>query len=168
MVCPSLLSAAIPRLEEVELVCVRPGLSQLNAIFRSLEETEELKLRYFNISDNDLSMVDPRILSAVICKLHQIDLLFVNLTEQQWASIFRALSGSQRAKLSKLDVGNRVDFSRLQSPALAAASVQLRELTVRNTALPPELCQQIFNKISQADTSALRLRYLNIRENSIR
>ena len=88
------------------------------------------KLNSLDISDNDLSGVDPELLAKTVTKLQTLEVTLTKLTHQQAVAIFTAVS--EGSKLSKLDIGHN-DLSGLDPGLVRKAVTNMKTLWSNNS-----------------------------------
>ena len=94
--------------------------------------SEGSKLVKLDISCNNLSGVDTRLLAKVVTKLETLDASFTKLTQQQSVAILTAVN--EGSKLTKLNIGWN-NLSGVDPGLLAKAAAKLEMLRVRDSSL---------------------------------
>ena len=85
---PKLLADAVSTLEEVNLTLTELTARQVNDIFLGLQTNTRMKS--LNLTQNDLSTVDPNILGDTVSRISKVDLGQTRLTTQQATSVCSA------------------------------------------------------------------------------
>lgn len=161
-----LLSEAMMRLPEVDLTSTSLTDLQLETLLRRITESKpRLRLRRLDFSKLCLSSVPAFLLSRLVLRLEEINLLRTELTELQLTGVFTALLESKTPlSLNKLNL-TRNDLSSLPAHLLSRALVRLQEATLFQTTLRTE---QV-NSLSEALISSqnLSLRKLGLSYNNL-
>ena len=79
---------------------------QVTRIFTRLSVVEDHKLKYLNLSNNNLSLVPINILVAGISSLKQVDLTGTKLTTEQLTGIYRMVADRRCSSLKKIYLYN--------------------------------------------------------------
>ena len=99
-VLPSVLVAAISRLERLTLFQCDLTASQLTAIFTRLSASEDHKLKFIRLAHNDLSSVPTELLvTAMMSGLEEVDLYKTNLTQIQLTGIYTMVADRNPQRL---------------------------------------------------------------------
>jgi len=87
---PSVLSQVVMRLEEVCLPGTNLTQAQALALFKAISECEDLRLKHLDIWNNDLSSIQPSVLSQAVVRLETANLLWTTWrtwrTSSTWSS----------------------------------------------------------------------------------
>ena len=120
------LSALAAGLHTLDLSHTRLTTGQLQAIFTSIIEANDLKLRKLNLSWNDLSSVSASAVSQAAARLEEVALSYSRLTVSQIQEVLVVVSSSQEhIKLARLDLqGNNI--STLSPRILSRAIIRLQ------------------------------------------
>ena len=141
-----LLSKASASMEVVNLSNMMVTSNENEAVFSKIFKPicEESKLKKLDVSNNDLSSVEPGLMAKLVQNLEYIDLITTGLTNQQTDSIFRAIN--ETSKLKFLSIRNN-NLSSVKPEILAAAMAKLEEVDINGSDLTREQEQAIFAKL---------------------
>ena len=120
---PGLLAKVVTKLETLEVRGTR--LTQQQAVAILTVVSEGSKLVNLDISGNNLSGVDTRLLAKAVTKLETLDVSYTKLTQQQSVAILTAVNAD--SKLTKLDIYG-IDQSEVEPGGLAKAVTKLKTL----------------------------------------
>ena len=98
--------------------------------FRSIQESENTKLRVLYLNDRNLSGVAPDILVEAVARLERVDLSDTDLTTDQLTGIFRLLADRMSIKLKWISIrgNNRINevTDRLRKKAVKNHMVEFK------------------------------------------
>ena len=125
---PTNLSKCVNALEKVDFDHSRIGSFQLKCILTSI--TEKTNLKHLDISDIDLSNIDPDILGGAVNNIEEVHLAMTvqaSLTTNQLKAILLQLAQSPNSKLKVLNLNKNVLFN-VPSDLLAFAVNKLEQV----------------------------------------
>ena len=135
---------------------------QVNVIFKAIAECDFLKLKYLNVSGNDLTRLHPRLLTKVIVRLEEANMYDTRLTSAQVESILNSVILAGQRRCLKLNIGGN-DLSQLPPSLLAQAIVMLEEAKMFNSRLTSAQVEHILNSVILAgQRGCLKLKRLTI------
>ena len=102
---PELLSAAVTKLERLNLESSGLSSDQTGAIFSAIQ-TPGSRLRSLELQHNDLSSVEPGLLARAVTRLEEVNFQNTEMTTEQLTATLTALSEGHRLRKLRL-VGNR-------------------------------------------------------------
>ena len=155
---PELLAKVVTKLQKLEINCTELTLQQAAAIFTAV--SEESTMIELDISDNDLSGVDPELLAKAVNNLTTLYIENTNLTLQQTEAILTAVS--EGSKMIKLNIVEN-NMSGVDPGLLAKAVANLETLDIGRT----ELTQQQATAILSGISKGTKLTKLNISLNNL-
>ena len=155
---PELLAKVVTKLQKLEINCTELTLQQAAAIFTAV--SEESTMIELDISDNDLSGVDPELLAKAVNNLTTLYIENTNLTLQQTEAILTAVS--EGSKMIKLNIVEN-NMSGVDPGLLAKAVANLKTLDIGST----ELTQQQASAILSGVNEGSKMIALNIGENNL-
>ena len=155
---PELLAKVVTKLQKLEINCTELTLQQAAAIFTAV--SEESTMIELDISDNDLSGVDPELLAKAVNNLTTLYIENTNLTLQQTEAILTAVS--EGSKMIKLNIVEN-NMSGVDPGLLAKAVANLETLDIGST----ELTQQQATAILSGVSKGTKLTKLNISLNNL-
>ena len=155
---PELLAKVVTKLQKLEINCTELTLQQAAAIFTAV--SEESTMIELDISDNDLSGVDPELLAKAVNNLTTLYIENTNLTLQQTEAILTAVS--EGSKMIKLNIVEN-NMSGVDPGLLAKAVANLETLDIGST----ELTQQQATAILSGISKGTKLTKLNISLNNL-
>ena len=155
---PGLLVKAVTNLQILDVMDTNLTQQQTEDIFTAV--SEESKMIELNISENNMSGVDPGLLAKAVNKLETLDIELTQLTHQQAAAILSAVS--EGSKLTKLIISSN-NLSGVDPGLLAKAVTNLETLNIANTELTQQQAAAILSNVSEAT----KLNELNIRSNDL-
>ena len=155
---PELLAKVVTKLQKLEINCTELTLQQAAAIFTAV--SEESTMIELDISDNDLSGVDPELLAKAVNNLTTLYIENTNLTLQQTEAILTAVS--EGSKMIKLNIVEN-NMSGVDPGLLAKAVANLETLDIGST----ELTQQQATAILSGVSKGTKLTKLNISWNNL-
>ena len=155
---PGLLVKAVTNLQILDVMDTNLTQQQTEDIFTAV--SEESKMIELNISENNMSGVDPGLLAKAVNKLETLDIELTQLTHQQAAAILSAVS--EGSKLTKLIISSN-NLSGVDPGLLAKAVTNLETLNIANTELTQQQAAAILSNVSEAT----KLNELNIRWNDL-
>ena len=129
---PSLLASVVARMEEVEMVKTHLTVQQLEAILADIS-TGVSQTKVIDISNNELSSLNPSLLTSAVTKLCELRVGNSQLTLVQLKAILTAISTASN-KVKKLVLSNS-NLSTVDSNLLARAVNSLHEVELNNTKL---------------------------------
>jgi len=150
---PEILARVVAKLVGVEMAATELSNQQCQAIFRCA--AGDTKLNTLNLSDCDLSSVDPETLARVVAKLEEVALAYTDLSNQQCKAIFNCAAGD--SKLKNLDLAH-CDLSSVDSETLARFVAKLEDVIMNYTKLNSQQCKAIF----QCAVADSKLKHLNL------
>jgi len=109
---PNVLSKVVNSLDIVDFDHSRTNSFQLKCLLTSI--TEETKLKYLNLSNIDLSNVNPEILGEAVTNIHEVHLSMASqasLSTNQLKSIFERILHFQDSKLKVLNLERNVLYN---------------------------------------------------------
>ena len=116
---PGLLARAVTKLEVMDVQDTELSQQQVVAIITAVSESKKITELY--IGENDLSIVDPGLLTKAVTKLVRLDLENTKLTQQQDEAILCTLN--KGCKMEKLYIGYK-DMPGVDSRQLPNAVVK--------------------------------------------
>ena len=116
---PGLLARAVTKLEVMDVQDTELSQQQVVAIITAVSESK--KITELHIGENDLSIVDPGLLTKAVTKLVRLDLENTKLTQQQDEAILCTLN--KGCKMEKLYIGYK-DMPGVDSRQLPNAVVK--------------------------------------------
>ena len=155
---PGLLVKAVTNLQILDVMDTNLTQQQTEDIFTAV--SEESKMIELNISENNMSGVDPGLLAKAVNKLETLDIELTQLTHQQAAAILSAVS--EGSKLTKLIISSN-NLSGVDPGLLAKAVTNLETLNIANTELTQQQAAAILSNVSEGT----KLNELNIRSNDL-
>ena len=155
---PGLLARAVNILETLNMRYIGLTMQQTDSIFAAI--TEDSQLKSLDISINDLSSVEPRLLARAVKNLETQNVESGRLTTEQTESIFAAIS--EDSQLKSLDISKN-DLSSVDPELLAKTIKILETLNVKCGRLTREQTESIFSAISEAS----QLKSLDISHNNL-
>ena len=155
---PGLLAGTIKKLETLNLENVRLTKLQTESILAAISEDSQLKS--LDISVNDLSSVNPRLLTGAVKRLETLNVEYVRLTKLQSESIFAAIS--EDSQLKSLNIKYN-DLSSVKPKLLARAVNKLETANMHGTRLTSQQYNMILSQ-SLVHTSLVRLRLSYVTE----
>ena len=157
-VCPELMAKAVTNLEILDVTFTDLTQQQATAIITTISNGS--KLIELHIFGDDLSGVDPKLLANIAIKLEILEIGMSELTQQQTAAIFTAIS--EGINLTTLDIREN-DLSGVDPELLANAVTNLEKLNIEFTELTQQQAAAILSNVSEAT----KLNELNIRSNDL-
>ena len=157
-VCPELMAKAVTNLEILDVTFTDLTQQQATAIISTISNGS--KLIELHIFGDDLSGVDPKLLANIAIKLEILEVGMSELTQQQTAAIFTAIS--EGINLTTLDIREN-DLSGVDPELLANAVTNLEKLNIEFTELTQQQAAAILSNVSEAT----KLNELNIRSNDL-
>ena len=158
------LATAVGRLKEVKISYSQLGEDQWTNIFHSIATSPELRLTVLDVYGNDLSGVNPDLLSRALVRLEEADLHMTDLTPQQASAIFLRLAETDTLRLTKLIIWSN-NLGAVPPQTLARAVVRLEEVSLFVTNLSPAQITLLLETV--LETADLRLRSLDICDNDL-
>ena len=157
-VCPELMAKAVTNLEILDVTFTDLTQQQATAIISTISNGSKLiELHFYG---DDLSGVDPKLLANIAIKLEILEIGMSELTQQQTAAIFTAIS--EGINLTTLDIREN-DLSGVDPELLANAVTNLEKLNIEFTELTQQQAAAILSNVSEAT----KLNELNIRSNDL-
>ena len=157
-VCPELMAKAVTNLEILDVTFTDLTQQQATAIISTISNGSKLiELHFYG---DDLSGVDPKLLANIAIKLEILEIGMSELTQQQTAAIFTAIS--EGINLTTLDIREN-DLSGVDPELLANAVTNLEKLNIEFTELTQQQAAAILSNVSEAT----KLNELNIRWNDL-
>ena len=141
---PELLAKVVTKLQKLEINCTELTLQQAAAIFTAV--SEESTMIELDISDNDLSGVDPELLAKAVNNLTTLYIENTNLTLQQTEAILTAVS--EGSKMIKLNIVEN-NMSGVDPGLLAKAVNKLETLDIELTQLTHQQAAAILSAVSE-------------------
>ena len=157
-VCPELMAKAVTNLEILDVTFTDLTQQQATAIISTISNGSKLIEHHF--FGDDLSGVDPKLLANIAIKLEILEIGMSELTQQQTAAIFTAIS--EGINLTTLDIREN-DLSGVDPELLANAVTNLEKLNIEFTELTQQQAAAILSNVSEAT----KLNELNIRSNDL-
>ena len=134
---PERFAKTISKLEEVDISDTHLTGTQVNQLIKSIYYS---KLKKLNIRDNDLSIVDPTLLAAIVVNTQVIDLNSTCLTEHQVKAIFLAMT--KEFKLKKLNIGSN-NLSSVEPRQMARSVNKLESVELHQANLTERQAEEI-------------------------
>ena len=158
---PELLAKVVTKLQKLEINCTELTLQQAAAIFTAV--SEESTMIELDISDNDLSGVDPELLAKAVNNLTTLYIENTNLTLQQTEAILTAVS--EGSKMIKLNIVEN-NMSGVDPGLLAKAVANLETLDIGSTELTePIISTTILSGVSKgSEVTQLNMSWNNLYE----
>ena len=123
---PTLISSSLANLVSVNLWGSMLTTDQVEAVFNIPAKNN--KLTHLNLSNNDLSLIPPTILSSSICRLTKAEVCHSNLTPMQVTMLLTNVA-TKDCQLAKLDLtGNPTAMQQLPQQLLQTARNKLDSL----------------------------------------
>jgi Leucine-rich repeat (LRR) protein len=151
---PGLLARALAVLEEVDITEADLTRHQLETIFSAI--SGDTKLKKLDLSENDLSCLEPDLFAKAVSNVEQVELRDSKLSEQQVNALFTAVSGGATS-LKKLGIATN-NLSPVRPDLLAGSMNLLEEADLGHTALSRCQVKALLNRALEGT----RLRQLNI------
>ena len=102
------------------------------------------KLRVLDISNNNLSCVEPSLLGCAVALLEEVSMYGTCLTRQQAEAVFAAIGGG--GTLRRLNMAGTGDLSSVEPGLLARAVNRLEEVDMRGTRLTGQQVGEVLVK----------------------
>ena len=151
-----ILSEAVSMLDAVDMSGVGLSADEWVAVFHGL--CGEAKLRFLDVSGNDLHQVDPHILAASLSRLERLSIRRAKITKVQAEAWFtRMRDGS---KLKELDIRG-TDLSSVDAALLGDAINMIDEVIMKSSRLSDEQIEGIFRTFGKDS----KIKKLNIKYN---
>ena len=166
-ICAEELGEAVARLPEVNLTSTCLTDLQLETLLGRLTRAGDLqpRLRRLDISKLCLSSVSASLLSRLVVRLEEINLLRTELTEVKLTAVLTALLECKAPlALRKLNL-TRNDLSSLPADLLTMALVRLQEVTIFQTSLRTEQVNSLSETV--VGSQCLSLRKLGLSYNNL-
>ena len=144
---PRLLARVVCRLEEVDMRKTNITSEQVRTLFTILCHWSQLKS--LNLSVNNLSTVDPAVLSTAVNRLEKLDLNMTKMTSEQVQVLFTTMC--QESQLKKLVISNN-NLSTVEPEVLATAVNKLEEVGMWKTHITSEQAQTLFAAIAEGSS----------------
>jgi len=157
---PDSMARSVAKLEEVNIKLTKLTNQQFEAIFRHAALDCKLKMLEMDMSDDNLSLVDPKSLTRTVTKFKEMDLSCTVLTSGQCEAIFRF--DTVICKLKILNMSGH-DLSSVDPESVARSIAELENVNLCDTKLTSQQCQAIF-KVAAVDC---KLKILNIGRNDL-
>ena len=113
---PGLMASYITRVDTLNILSANLWPEQSQAILTAI--SEEYKLTNLDISNNDLSVMEPELIASAVSRVDTLNISSTNLRPEQSQAIFTAIS--EGYKLTNLDFSYN-DLSLLEPELLASA-----------------------------------------------
>jgi len=124
---PTLITSTLSNLESANLWGTMLTQEQLEDILNML--TTVTKLKYLNLSNNDLSLIPPSIIAASISKLIKADLCHTKLIPIQITMLLTTIATNQDSRLTSIDLtGNPQAVKQISSQLLQETRNKLEHL----------------------------------------
>merc|ERR1711867_200503 len=153
-----LLARAVIKLETLEFSNTQLTQQQIVAILTAVSDSR--KITNLDISFNDMSGIDKKLLAKAVTKMKKLNITDTNLTQQQAEAILTAVS--EENVVSKLYIGFN-NLSGVDPGLLARAVTKLEVMDVQDT----ELSQQQVVAIITAVSESKKITELYIGENDL-
>ena len=155
---PELLAKVVTKLQKLEINCTELTLQQAAAIFTAV--SEESTMIELDISDNDLSGIDPELLAKAVNNLTTLYIENTNLTLQQTEAILTAVS--EGSKMIKLNIVEN-NMSGVDPGLLAKAVANLETLDIGSTELTEQQATTILSGVSKgSEVTKLNMSWNNL------
>ena len=162
-IAPEDLSAALLRLENVDLSDTKLTEPQVQALLFHTAQTPELKLRSLRLfseetSNPSLLRVSPSDLARALVRLEKVDLTSFILTPEQGKAVFKAIVSSPSLKLRRLTLvaGVYLLFARRCEDYISEALARLETVNLLGFSFKPKIANAICQEIVQSKTLKLR------------
>ena len=158
---PSLLASAVSRLEEVGMDRTELTVLQVEAIMTAIHG-RDCPVKKLDISYNNLSTVDPRLLANTVKSLEEVGMVMAKLTFQQVEEIMSAIgAGDCFVKKMYISLNN---LSSVDPRLLAIAVTRVEEVVVLMTELTARQVEAI---MATLDAGGGLVKRLNISFNNL-
>ena len=162
-IAPEDLSAALLRLENVDLSATKLTEPQVQALILHTAQTPELKLRSLRLfsketSNPSLLRVSPSHLAQALVRLEKVDLTNFILIPEQGKAVFKAIVSSPSLKLRRLTLvaGLYLLFARRCEDYISEALARLETVNILGFSFKPKVANAICQKIVNSKTLKLR------------
>ena len=142
-----LLASAVIKLETLEFSNTQLTQQQIVAILTAVSDGR--KMTKLDISFNDMSGIDKKLLAKAVTKMKKLNITDTNLTQEQAEAILTAVS--EENVVSKLYIGFN-NLSGVDPGLMAKAFTNLKKLNVNRSELTHRQIVTILTAVSEAKT----------------
>ena len=154
-VTPAILTAALCRLEQVDLQFARLTGRQLRAVLTGGSETNPRTVRRrtlqrLDLSGVDLSKVPVDLVASAVCSLTEVNITGTNLSEDKLSILFTSIMERENLRLEKLNVSN-CGLSSVDPSVLSRVLSKLKSLNLHSVQLSAEQVAAVAQDIKLMD-----------------
>ena len=160
-VSPHILSQALCRIEEVDLIDTSLTAPQARELFTSISENPELKLRKlrgFDVEKLILQSIPPETFARAMIRLEEVDVPY-KASEEQLGCLFTAIATSKECKLRNIVLCSDLLMD-ISTEIFSQAITRLEEVDLMDSIVEPEQIKAVFTAIARDKDFSLRLKII--------